>query len=97
MFRASRNLLRAIATEATSIMKTTVVRIAAGRRIAKVMITVNRDRPSRSVPCIWKWRRRRKRSKRVTTKEIKARPQAIGWRTRAAVNAFETMSVMPSS
>lgn len=30
-------------------------------------------------------------------KEIEARPHAMGWRTRAAVNPFETMSVRSSS
>ena len=33
----------------------------------------------------------------VRTKDIKARPQAMGCKTRAAVNAFETMLVRSSS
>jgi len=96
-FRASRILLRATATKTTSTMKIAVVRRAAGSMIAKLMIEVKRDRPSRSVPCIRKWRHRRKRAKKVTTKEIKARTQAIGWRIRTVANAFETMLVRSSS
>ena len=78
-------------------MKTRVARRAAGRMIAKVMIEVKRDRPSRSVPCVWKWRHLRKRAKRVTANDIKAKPQATGWRTRVVVNPFEIMSVRSSS
>ena len=58
-FRASRILLRATATKTTSTTKTAVVSRAAGKMIAKLMIEVKRDRPSRSVPYFWKWRRRR--------------------------------------